>query len=344
MDTKRLRNILATLALMLGLAVPAVALAQSAPDPVQFILAPETPGPYAPVTITVQGVGTFLGDASITWTLNGTVAKQGAGESSFSFTTGGIGVQSVVKLSIVSSVQGTITRTFVFTPSTVNLIWEADTSVPPLYRGHALYSAGSPVKVVAFPTVVVGGKKVAAQSLSYQWQVNDTPAPASSGTGRYTLSFTGSQLNDSENVSVDVYFGTLKVAHGEVTIPASNPGLIIYDKDPLRGVVWEQAVPPTIALNAPEITLVAQPYFFANSAVRAGTLTYNWALNDSPVSGPDTARGMLTLRQTGQGQGNATLSVGAQNVSDTQLLQSAQTALTIVFGQARSGISSFFGL
>lgn len=338
-----LRNLLLIAALLAANTAYAQSLGGQ-PDPVQYIVAPETPGPHAPVSIEVQGVGSFLGDATVTWSLNGAVAKQGIGASSFSFTTGDLGEQSTVHLTIDSATQGTITHVFTFIPSTINLVWEADTSVPPLYAGKALYSAGSSLTIVAFPTVIISGKKVAAQSLSYQWSVNDTPQPADSGTGKYVLSYSGDQLQDGESVAVDVYFGALKVGHGELTIPATAPQLLLYNKDALRGVVWDQALPASIALNTPEITLQAQPYFFDNASLTNGLISWSWVLNGASVTGPDSDQGILTLRQTGQGQGGATLSVGAQNNSDTQLIQSAQAALNIAFGQAKSGLSSFFGI
>jgi hypothetical protein len=336
---KWLRNIL----IFAPLLVAGIAHAQSlgtGVDPVQYIVAPETPGPHQSVSITVQGVGTFLGDATVTWSVNGAIAKQGTGASDFSFTTGNLGQQTTIKLTIDSATQGTITHLFTFIPSTIDLVWEADTSVPPLYRGHALYTPGSTLKVVAFPTVIVGGKKVAAESLSYQWSINDNPVPASSGTGKSTLSFIGDQLNDGESVAVDVYFGSLKVGRGELTIPAAQPQILFYNKDALRGIVWDQALPSAIALNATEITIFAQPYFFANN----GSWSWNWTMQGSPVTGPDTDKGLLTLRQTGAGQGNADLTASIQNLSGTQLVQSAQAALQIVFGQKASGISTFFGI
>lgn len=339
---KWLRNILIVLAF--AAALPAHAQLAGQADPVQYIVASETPGPHEPVVITVQGVGSFLGDATLTWRLNGVVAKQGTGASTYTFTTGALGQESDVRLTINSPTQGSISHTFTFNPSTVDLVWEADTSVPPLYRGHALYSAGSDLTVVAFPTVVVGGKKIAAQSLSYQWTLNDNPAPQSSGTGKYIFSFTGDQLNQGEDVSVDVYLGSQKVGYGEVTIPVSQPKLLLYNKDALRGVVWDRALPAAISLAAKEITVQAQPYFFSTGALLDGSLGWTWTLDDSPITGPYTSQGLLTLRQTGTTQGSANLTVAVQNNSDTQLIQSAQAALQLVFGQTTSSLSSFFGL
>ncbi|HWB33833.1 MAG TPA: hypothetical protein VG753_00715, partial [Candidatus Paceibacterota bacterium] len=64
--------ILATATLFLG---APFALAQvsgsAAVDPIRFVVTPEVPAPNQQVTIEAQGVGTFLGDASITWQENG---------------------------------------------------------------------------------------------------------------------------------------------------------------------------------------------------------------------------------------------------------------------------------
>ncbi len=338
----KLRNIF----IVLSLLGAAVAHAQTAPgtDPVQYIVAPETPGPNEPVQITVQGVGSFLGDAAITWTINGKVVQSGTGLSTISFTTGALGTQSVVRLSISSATQGSIVHTFVFTPSVTNMLWEADTSVPPLFAGKALYSAGSALRIIALPTIIIAGKKVAPESLSYQWSVNDNPVPAASGTGKNTLSYTGDQLQDGESVAVDVYFGSLKVGRGTIAIPVSNTQIVLYAKDPLRGVVYDQAVPQNIALNGKEITLQAQPYFFANSSIKNNTVAWSWTLNDAPVTGPSSDKGLLTLRQTGTGQGSATLGVALQNQDSSMLIQSAKATLQLVFGQSSGGVSSFFGL
>ena len=262
MHKHTLRNIFVLAALLCA----GVAHAQNVGvDPVQYSVVPETPGPNSPVQISMSGVGPFLGDATVVWSVNGKPVESGVGLSSFSLTTGAIGTQTVVGVTIVSSTQGTITHTFVFTPSTVDLMWESDTSVPPLYRGHALYSAGAPLTVVAFPTVVAKGKRVAAGSLSYQWTVNDTPLPQSSGTGKYVLSFNGDQLQSSEHVAVDVYLGSLKVGHADLVVPAATPQLVLYYKDPLRGVVWDEALGSSIALTGSEISVQAQPYYFSHT-------------------------------------------------------------------------------
>lgn len=317
--------------------------AQAVPDPIQYIVAPETPGPGEQVTIEAQGVGAFLGDATITWRQNGKVVKSGLGETNYSFVAGGLGAATQVTVQISSATHGSFSHSFVFLPSVVNLLWEANTSVPPLYRGKALYSAGSTLKVVAYPTIVVNGAQLSSSALSYQWSRGSTAQQSSSGLGKRSITIQGDQIQTSETIAVDVYYGGSKVGRGEVTIPAIAPQVLFYAQDPLRGLLLDSALPQALSLTAKEITVQAIPYFFANESAKNNSLTYSWTLNGAEAAGPDSQKGILTLRQTGSGAGGAQLGVAIQNNDDDKLVQAANTVVQVLFGQTQSS-SSIFGL
>ena len=319
--------------------------ASAVSDPLQYTVSPEAPGPNALVYIEVAGIGTFLGDSTISWSRDGTVVASGVGKSSFGFYTGSIGTATHIHVSIVSKTSGTFTKDFVFAPSIINLVWEADTSVPPLFLGKALYSAGSHLRVVAFPTVVSGKNLIGVDKLSFQWQLGGTNQPSASGLGRNVFGFGGSQLHSEEDVSVDVLYGDTKVGHGEITIPATTPAVVLYDRDALRGELLDGAFSNNLSLGQSEVTLQAQPYYFANQSVANGTLAYSWTLGGQDASGPDSARGILTLRQTGQGAGAAAVGVSIQNTDSSKFIQAAATNLQITFGQNASSLfTSLFGL
>ncbi len=318
--------------------------AQTLPPPVQYILAPETPGARETVIIEAQGIGSFMGSANITWTQDGKVVKTGIGERNYSFTTGALGEQTVIRVSINSS-QGIFTKTFTFNPSKVTLVWEADTTAPPMYLGKPLYSAGSDYKVVAFPTVYSGASRIAQSALSYQWFYKGAAVPAASGLGRAIFLQTGDQLKASEQIAVDVYYGVNKVGRGELSLPALDPFVILYQRDALRGVLYDFALPAGISLSGKEITVQAEPYSFSTATKKAGLIPFVWTLNNSEVTGPDTARGILTLRQSGTGSGNAMLGVTLQNNNPDQFVQSAKNSLQIVFGAQQSNqLFNFLGL
>lgn len=334
----------ASAAAILLFCIGGTAQAQALPDPVQYVVNPEVPGPNQEVTIEAQGIGAFLGDATITWQKDDKVVQTGAGLRTYTFTTGALGSVTKVHIDIRSSTNGSFSHDFFFRPSVVNLVWEADTSAPPLYLGKPLYSAGSPLKVAAFPTVVINGSRVAPTSLSYQWSRQDQALPQQSGLGRNTLAIEGDQLQAQEAITLDVYFGSSLVGRGGVVIPTVEPQLALYERDALRGVLYDTVLPRAFALNSKEITIAAQPYYFARPSLAAGVVQYAWGLNGDEITGPDAARGILTLRQTGTGEGTATLGASLQNNVSGQLVQAAQTAVSILFGQQGSATASFFGL
>jgi len=309
---------------------------------IRLVTAPEVPGPNTQVRLEVQGVGNFIGDADITWQQDGKVVKSGVGERTYSFTTGALGSVTRIRVTVESASLGTMTREATFAPAQVYLVWEAKTSVPPLYRGKALYSPGSLVTVTAFPQVVVGGRTLSSNNLSFAWTRNGTAVAGQSGTGRNTLNFRGDQLKNGEAIAVDVSFGSVLVAQSSVFIPAVNPQIAFYERDPLRGVEFDQALPGAVSLTGREITVQAVPYFFSNESLSDGSLSYNWTLNNQTTTGPDAASGILTLRQSGEGSGEALLGVSLQNIDSSKLLQAAEATLRIVFG-ASTG-SNLFGI
>lgn len=333
------------LAALLALTFAPLAHAQlsAVPPPIQYIVSPQTPGPNTQVTIQIEGVGTFLGDSTVIWTENGKVVSSGVGDRTLTFTTGSLGTETHIHSEVDSATEGTITNDWVFVPSTITMLWEADTSVPPLYRGKALYSGGSNVKVIAFPSIVVNGKNLPTNSLSFQWTLDDNPLTQQSGLGQNTLTFTGNQLQSQEDAEVTVYYGASEVGYGEVIIPATTPQILFYVNDPLRGLLLDSALPASVTMNTTELTLQAVPYYFANQSLANGDATYAWTLNGNDTTGPNAAEGLLTLRQTGSGAGSADIGVAVQNANPSMLIQSAQTAIQILFGQSSSG-SSLFGL
>jgi len=347
MHSKKISNgVVLACALTLMFSAAPSALAQSLPggqpQPIQYIVAPESPGPFSTVYIEAQGIGNFLGNSTITWQQDGKTAFSGVGARTFSFTTGAVGKPTTISVSVNSTEYGVLQNSFVFNPSQISLVWEAQTTIPPWYAGKPLASAGSAIRVVAFPTVVENGTPVPAEALSFRWKLNDDVLPAQSGLGRNAFAFTSDQLHASESVSVDVLSGTTPAGHADIVIPLVQPVLILYAHDALRGVLYNRALNSPFAMPSTEMTVRAEPYFFSIDSASRGTLQYAWQLNGQDTSGPNTARGELTLRQTGAGQGSADLSVSLQNNDVGKLLQAAQTTFLVTFGGQSRG--SIFGI
>jgi hypothetical protein len=198
---------------------------------------------------------------------------------------------------------------------------------------------------VALPSVIINNARISASALSYQWTRAGDAISDQSGLGRTTVSLIGDQLQSSEDIAVEVYYGTALVGKGSVSILASAPQIILYERDPLRGVQYDTALPAGISLASKEITIQAEPYFFSNKAKNSGLIPYAWTLDGEETVGPDSARGILTLRQTGAGAGGALIGISMQNNNPDQFVQNANTMLQLVFGaDTGNSLLNFFGL
>ncbi|TSC69139.1 MAG: hypothetical protein G01um101456_338, partial [Parcubacteria group bacterium Gr01-1014_56] len=140
---------------------------------------------------------------------------------------------------------------------------------------------------------------------------------------------------------VAVFLAGSKVAQANLLLEATTPELLLYVKDPLRGILFDQALPGVVSLAGSELTLSAQPYHFANESFLQKTLTYAWLLDGKAVSGPNAGSGVLTLRQSGAGQGQSSLSVELQNTDTYKFFQIATKKIRILFGAQTSGGSAF---
>ncbi len=335
---------LSALAMSLGMTAPLFAQSLTGAEPVQYQVTPASPGPRSQVLIEVRGVGSFLGDSTVTWSRDGQVVLSGVGTARYSFTTGPVGEQTRVLVRIDSVQYGTIERTFLFNPSSVELLWEADTTAPPYYRGLPLMSGGARVTVAAFPSVRSGGGAVAPADLSYRWSLNGEPQPLASGLGRRIFTFSGSQLREGEEVALEVFYRGVPAGQGSAFLPAAAPRIVLYPKDPLRGVRWDTALGGAALLSGQETVVHAEPYFFSNDSAGRGTLEYRWSLEGQDIHGPDSAKGELTLRVAGEGGGSANLFVSLQNVENDKLLQNASAAVSILFGQSAGAFQRLFGI
>jgi len=311
------------------------------PPPVEYIVIPETPGAGENVNIQVNGVGSFIGESQITWTQEGKAVATGVGLRNFSFSVGGFGSQTNIGVVIKTAQHGTITNQWTFNPSLVNLVWEAHTTVPPFYDGKALASPGSSITVTAFPVVIYKGVRQSSKKLSFQWRFAGDLQADKSGLGYDSFAFPSKQIHAREDVSVEVLLndGNTKVAWSSITVPVVEPKLLLYQHDPLRGVLYDRVLGlgGNFSMLGNEVTLRAEPYFFSIESAARGSLEYRWQLNGDDASGPNSAQGELTLRQTGSGQGAADINVSLQNNDNDKILQGARLVAQILFGGSKQG-------
>lgn len=306
-------------------ALPSLPSTQSLPSFAQssIVLIPQAPEPGQQVTAKLNAYAENTTGATIQWFLDGVELTEYRNEREMIFTAGDLG--ETQRLSVrVSLLSGSpLVLEEVIVPSRVDLIIEADTTVPTVYRGRALPSIGSTVRAVA----LVDTKAATDPSLlTYSWQLNNKQLNRGSQVGGNVTTFTvpwGQQFSVSVAVS-DTNGRT--IAQQKTIVNPADPEIYFYENNPLRGVA-QNAILSTYQLIGDEVTVRAEP-FFMNQNIFTKRHQSEWQINYSAIDNPSEDPQNITLRKSG-GNGNFRVSYHMRNLEE--LLQGADGEFTVAF-------------
>ncbi|MBI4065959.1 hypothetical protein HY412_02090 [Candidatus Kaiserbacteria bacterium] len=292
---------------------------------------PQYPAPYEQATVSLLSGSVDLANAIITAVVGGKEIYKGSARP-FSIKLGKAGSVTGVKVTV--SYGGTnYNQELSIQPQDVVLVAEPLSSSPPLYPGKPHVPLEGSVRVVAIANLKdAGGKTSSPSTYSYSWTVDGMQIANSSGIGKSTVIVASPLQYRVREVSVVVtnVLGGL-VGGAELSLTAVEPSMRVYENDSLLGIRYERAISGSFAINSAETTLYAAPFSLPTTN---GAPSVQWFLNGSPAQ----AGNFITLRPTGSGRGNASLSV-TSSAGDY-----ARTAaeLSISFGDAAA--ANFFGL
>lgn len=290
---------------------------------------PENPGPNTETAVSIQSTSLDLQNATITWSVNGRVIKQGIGETGFSFTTGPTGRKTTVFVSATGQNGELIEKNLVFVPQNVTLLWEADSSVPQLYPGKALPARGGTVRIVALPDFVTEtGRAIPPNELFYAWNQLETGLlNQNNASGRGIQTFSAkSGLMRSVKVSLTVSDANkTTIVQKLLEIPVVEPFISLYEEHPLTGK-QPRALKETFSLPKEEVTLRAEPFFFSFPLTN---VIPSWTVGNTGAPADTENPWLLTLRRAPNARGTAPLRIVA-NHPDFRLQSSSQT-LTVEF-------------
>jgi hypothetical protein len=167
-------------------------------------ISPEVPGSYEDVTASVSGSSFNLDLASITWSLNGKKISSSIGQKEIPFKTGGIG--EVITVTAVATLNGASAQgTATINPGEVDLLWQTtDIYTPPFYKGKALPSPESSIRITAVPNILRStGVAYKTGDLSFKWSRDYEILGSLSGKGASTLTFKNDYLQKSERIGLE---------------------------------------------------------------------------------------------------------------------------------------------
>ncbi len=261
---------------------------------------PENPAPNENVTITLNSYGSNLDSVLISWIVDGKNALSGIGKKSFSFRAGEAGEATNVTATVFLP-DGSIDKRILIRPAVMTLLWQAnDSYVPPFYRGKALPTPDSEIKVVAMPEIKSGATLVDPRNMTYAWKKDYTNNVDGSGYGKNSFVYVNDYLEDGNNISVVV--STVDQEHSSqasIDIGTTEPKLVFYKSYPDLGTLWDRALEDGHIINGAEI-IEAAPYFISPKDIRIPSLNFVWSINDSQIAVPIFKKNILPLQaQTG---------------------------------------------
>ncbi len=302
-------------------AIPLFSLAQVGTSNLSLTLEPAFP--EAGQIYSVKLDGYTQNRASLLWFVNG--VEQGAYKNKNSMTTqaGGIGaVENITaKVTLLSGEVVTVKHTV--TSNRVDLLIEADTVVPPFYKGRRLPSSGSTVHATA---LVFTKLQQPMSAFAYLFKLNGQTQNGGAIQGDNTFEFTPSFENQTVLEVTVLNKNGVTIAQESQVIPIVKPELAFYEKNPLRGQLFTALSNPFLFIGD-EITVRAEGYFMSKDLLGSDILR-RWSINNKNVAADDTEPNELTLHKEGAGA-SSKISFHIRNLK--QLLQGVEKAITINF-------------
>lgn len=316
--------ILLIISIYFGLTI--VAHAELVQSDVSVSTIPEIPGPDQIVSIKLTSFAIDLSRADITWKVNGKIGLNKTGAISYQVKTDSVGTSVTVE-AIISVDGSSITKSVLIVPSSIDLLWQAvDAHVPPFYKGKAMPSSQSVIKVVAMPQVKAG-TIASPTSMTFAWQRNFNAYPDFSGYSKNSFLFQTSYLNAKEQISVkatDVSSGATGTQ--SITLTTGKPQILFYVYNPLEGILYNRELGSIFSLESSEATIVAEPYFFSPLDPVSSDLKYSWKLNGQNISTP-SKKNWLVIKKPEGIAGSASIAVSIASIS--RLFQSAEKSVIV---------------
>ena len=228
--------------------------------------------------------------AHITWNKDGLTQKVGVGEMTYTTILGASGERTFIQ-AVITLGGDTITKNISYTPGTVDLVWQAvDSYTPPFYKGKALPSYESQIKITAITDAKF------SQDTTYNWERDFKNKPDVSGFQKDTFYVTGSILETSHNIGVTVRESQRSTAaSNHIQIPLHDPMVKIYPAHN-QVVPFFSTTKPVLLGRGEVLSFAAIPYYF--STTNPETLSYTWRVNGNNIPNAERLNNILTLDST----------------------------------------------
>jgi hypothetical protein len=303
----------------------------SSVDGIDMTITPQNPVPGKNVEINLQDYLSDISSAYITWVVNGQKITEGIGKNDINLTAPALGKESNVTILIQTQDGKTIQKSVVIKSGSVDMVWESQGYVPPLFQGKQNFAYENAVKIIAMPHLAdSSGKEINPSNLVYSWTQDYTALQNQSGYGKQSIIINGSVIPrpTTIRVSVSTRDGS-ETTSGVITLQAGSPSLVFYKDDPLYGVLYNLALGAQTTFSNQEITLLATPYSFSLPSLTNNSLQYGWTINGSSQSNLSKNRSVTLRVEDTSNAADYPVQLQLQNMRE--ILQGATNAITVTF-------------
>jgi hypothetical protein len=292
---------------------------------------PRIPSPGQPVSIKITSFSTNLNAAQITWTQDGKPLNSGTGVTNNTVTAPSNGQSSTIRITITKTEGGTIIRTITLNPADVDLIYEAFTYAHPFYKGKKMFTSEAEVMFIAVPNFVdTNGRQIPENNLIYTWKINGSVQQEISGYGKSTFITKGTLIERPTNITVDVSATNSNlIATQTIRVSSQAPELILYENNPILGVIYEKAIEGSFLLERPQVDFEGIPYFFSANSKDDLNLSYAWSINGVRSLSKAPNENYMFLRNENNIDGRAIITARLSHLNN--ILQTASSRLELNF-------------
>lgn len=246
-------------------------------------LTPEYPDAGEVVNLSVSSFGMDLARSSISWYENGKPFAQGAGRTEATLVSGALG--SVTRIDVIATEESGIVGSAraVIQPTEVDLIWSADSYVPPFYEGRRLPGSSSVIRAQALVRFKKpNGTYVSDADIIYSWYKGSQRIL--SGRGKSGATFPGPTLFEREEIVVlaESVDGTYR-GRAAAQIQSVDPTLELYENHPLFGILFHRAFVGSVLTLESEQLVTAVPYSAGARSSRDTDFIYSWKVNGKDI-------------------------------------------------------------
>ena len=295
---------------------------------ISFEINPPFPNPNEIVSLKIDSFATDLNNATIHWVVNGKLVGSGKGLKQIRFDSGKAGQETKIDIGLDLKDGYSVEKHITIKPSSVDLLWEAETYTPPFFKGKKLYTHQSVVKLVALPHIMKNGVEIDPDKLVYSWAKDGEILGDKSGYGKNILKISTSIISRAMYIDVEVTDpDTGFTAYNGTALSPIEPKIVLYRKDPLYGPMYNVAMTKTYPLNTSEVEILAVPYFFSTNNLNENII-YTWNINNEDIVDNENKSSRI-FRKVGDVFGISNISVKIEHLQ--KILQTGDTDITIDF-------------